>query len=380
MWRNDERGGAYVSRDCSTRHEEVNRLLPAKTRVNPRQTAFFFERRAHGRRRPPGPLGVARDLLIDLRVGDLELLAPRDLVEHQRARHRLARGVALALAERRPVDARLARVDVLLHQPPRELLEPAVDFALDQRRRHLERHARGELLHQLAAHLALGVVPRLVLEVVPHARAQRLERLELARDPSRTRRRAPAATRRLMPFTVTCSTRRRVRQLRDRVVGGIVIVKSSSRPPRGRAAARRIPAGWPCAPSSTVTSLCVCRRFAVAGRVRSRSTVSDVAVDDAAAFDRLEARRAIAQPLQRLVHRLVVDLRRWATQRDGRVVAELERRQRVERRGERQRAALPRRSRRGCRACRPARRRARAAPRRRRAAPGRARRREESDP
>ena len=41
--------------------------------------------------------------------------------------------------------------------------------------------------------------------------------------------------------------------------------------------------------------------------LRSRSTTDRVAVIDAAAFDRLEARGAVAQALQRLVDRFVVD-------------------------------------------------------------------------
>jgi hypothetical protein len=53
------------------------------------------------------------------------------------------------------------------------------DFALDERRRHLEGQARGELLHELGTHLALGRVLRLVLEVLADARAQRVERVEL---------------------------------------------------------------------------------------------------------------------------------------------------------------------------------------------------------
>ena len=42
-------------------------------------------------------------------------------------------------------------------------------------------------------------------------------------------------------------------------------------------------------------------------RVALEVDVDGVAVIDAAAFDRLEPRRAIAQPLQRLIDRLVVD-------------------------------------------------------------------------
>ena len=48
------------------------------------------------------------------------------------------RRLPLGFPELRPVDARLPRIDVLLHQLSREFLEPPVDLALDQRGRQVE--------------------------------------------------------------------------------------------------------------------------------------------------------------------------------------------------------------------------------------------------
>ena len=62
-------GKSYISSNCSTRHEEVNRLLPPQAGSDARQTAFLLERGTHRRRRPPGPFGVARDLLLDSVLG-----------------------------------------------------------------------------------------------------------------------------------------------------------------------------------------------------------------------------------------------------------------------------------------------------------------------
>ena len=80
---------------------------------------------------------------------------------------------------------------------------------------------------------------------------------------------------------------------------------------------------------------------AVGVACRSRSSDDRVAVVDAAAFDRLEARGALAQPLQRLVDRLVVD--RGSTARRSEIVEKSPGSNggtRVERRGERQRLAF----------------------------------------
>ena len=70
------------------------------------------------------------------------------------------------------------RIDLLIDQPVRELFDPAIQLPLEERRRHVERHPGRELLHQLRPDVALRGVPGFVLEILPHPRAQRLERLE----------------------------------------------------------------------------------------------------------------------------------------------------------------------------------------------------------
>src|SRR5688572_20993499 len=175
-----EREVLGFSRNSSTRHEEVNRLLTAQTRVDARHPAFFFQPRAHGRRCASGPFPEAGDLALHLFPGHLQPLAPGHFVESERAGDGFARRLALALAERVPVDAGLAGIDLLLHEPAREVLDAAVDLALDERGGRVERHAGSELLHEPGAHLALGAVTRFVLEILPHARAQSLEAVELA--------------------------------------------------------------------------------------------------------------------------------------------------------------------------------------------------------
>ena len=187
-------GVAYISCDCSTRHHEVNRLLPPQPRVDARQTAFLLERRAHRRRRPARPLRVAPDLARRPRPRSTSSCSRRATSSStSAARHRLARHLALALAERVPVDARLPRVDVLIDQPARELLEPPVDLALDERGRHLEGHAAPPAAS--SARRAPRARPRAGPRARdPRARARAARRASRTRPgPSRTRRRAPAA-------------------------------------------------------------------------------------------------------------------------------------------------------------------------------------------
>ena len=82
-----------------------------------------------------------------------------------------------------------------------------------------------------------------------------------------------------MPFTVTVYDDVGVRELADRVVRRIVNrERLASRRPRGRAAARRTPAGWPSRRARSLTSLWRVGRCRPAS-VRSRSTVDRVAVD-----------------------------------------------------------------------------------------------------
>ena len=141
--------GLLLSRDCSTRHAGSQSTSPAavpQTRATAR-LPFRAPRAPRPASAPCAPRSARSRCSTRPRL-DVELLAPRDLVEHDRARHRLARRSALALAERLPVDPRLPRIDALIDQPPGELLEPPIHLALDERRRHLEGDACRQLLHQ----------------------------------------------------------------------------------------------------------------------------------------------------------------------------------------------------------------------------------------
>ena len=75
------------------------------------------------------------------------------------------RRLALGFPELPPVDASLARIDVLLHQLSREFLQPPVDLALDQRGRRVEAQPLSQLLQQVGAHLAGVVFARFFLQV-----------------------------------------------------------------------------------------------------------------------------------------------------------------------------------------------------------------------
>src|SRR5262249_6706924 len=70
-----------IPRDCSTRHDEVNCLLPPEAGRDAREASFFLECRPNGRRGPPRALRVAAHFPLPLLLGHLELLPPRDLVE-----------------------------------------------------------------------------------------------------------------------------------------------------------------------------------------------------------------------------------------------------------------------------------------------------------
>ena len=169
---------------------DFSRRSPAWTRDRP---PSFSSARAHGRRRP------ARSAPRSARPR----ARPRPSLTSSRSRRATSSSTSAPPTASRATSRWLsrnafqsmpacARIDLLFHQPPREVLEAPIDFALDERRRHVERHARGELLHQLGAHLALGAraAPR---ARDPRARARAARRAFRTRPgPSRTRRRAPA--------------------------------------------------------------------------------------------------------------------------------------------------------------------------------------------
>src|SRR5262249_48663926 len=127
--------------DCSTREQEINGPLTPQPVVQAPDSALLFKPRAHRRRRAARALRVPSDLGFDVAVRHRHGLAPRHLVEHERAPYGFGRGVVLAFAEFLPVDVRLHRIDLLIDQPPDELLNTPIDLALEQRLRHIERDA-----------------------------------------------------------------------------------------------------------------------------------------------------------------------------------------------------------------------------------------------
>ena len=215
----------------------------------------------------------------------------------------------------------LHRIDLLLDQPADELLDAAVDLAIEQRRRHVERDARGELAQQVAARSrarprasprARGrrapasrsassdsnvaeILRELVVERRHDALADRLDRHVVG---DRRARRAPGS--RSRPDSCTSNVfgspgleadQRLVEA--GRVGRGADVDRHVRR--GGRSAVRR--RGSPASSS------------AVAAAVRLRSMTTESPVLDAAALDRLVARRPLAQARQRLVHGRVVDRR-----------------------------------------------------------------------
>ena len=98
--------------------------------MNP-QAAFLLEPGTHRRCGQAGPPRVFLQLGVDLVLADADVIADGNLIQHERRRHRFARRLALRVAERRPVDVRLARIDPLVGEPVREILDASIDLAID---------------------------------------------------------------------------------------------------------------------------------------------------------------------------------------------------------------------------------------------------------
>ena len=82
------------------RHREVNRLLTPETGSETRQSAFFFELRAHRGWRTAGTQGELLDFLVHVFRCDAQVLAAGQFVEHQCARYRTARRFRVFTAQR----------------------------------------------------------------------------------------------------------------------------------------------------------------------------------------------------------------------------------------------------------------------------------------
>ncbi len=175
------RPDAGVRRDGRAAHDEVNRLLPPQPRVDARQAAFLFERRAHRRRRPPRPLGVAA----------------RPPPRPRRRWPRAARAARPRRAPAAPATASRATSRWLSRNAFQSMpaCRGSMFCSISRRaksssRRSISRSTSdagtsngtraASCFISSARMLALGRVPRLVLEVLAHPRAQRVERLELA--------------------------------------------------------------------------------------------------------------------------------------------------------------------------------------------------------
>ena len=240
-----------------------------------------------------------------------------------------AAGVALALAELVPVDVGLPRIDLLLHQAARELLEPAVDLALDQRARARANGTRAASCFSTVAR-APRARPRAAASCsrsCAHARAQRVERLEVAQVLGEL------VVERRHHALLDLLDRHRVGhgaagQLGDAVVVGVgdrealvgAVVQADQlviEAGRVRRARRARSDTWSCLSVGPCTP-------ALSVPWRSRSTTTVCPATTAPAFDRLEARGALAQPLERLFDGLVLHGRRRALGLDGGEVARVE--------------------------------------------------------
>ncbi len=122
---------SIVARD----EQEINASFPAAApRTDAPMPPSFSSRARTAAGVRPAALGVARDLrrrrprprpsMCSRRATSSSTSAPRD---------RFGRGLALALAELLPVDVGLHRVDLLIDQPADELLDAAIDLAIEQR-------------------------------------------------------------------------------------------------------------------------------------------------------------------------------------------------------------------------------------------------------
>ena len=178
---------------CGFRQEELDGFFRGAT---PSKAVQFrpLSRAARARRRRRRPLRSAYRSISASISSSLTAMCSRRATSSSASAPRTASaaGFTLLLAELFPVDVDLHRIDLLIHEPADEVLHPPIDFAIEERGRHLERHARRR------AGSAARRACRARLRASPRARGRR-ERASAARrgsrtrpGPSRTRRRAPA--------------------------------------------------------------------------------------------------------------------------------------------------------------------------------------------
>ena len=102
--------GGLIGGHLSTRHREVNRLLPAQTGGQPCQSAFFLELRAHRGGCAAGTRGELVDFFVDVFGRDGQILATGKFIQHKRTRDRAPRRLPLSFPELTPVNPGLARI------------------------------------------------------------------------------------------------------------------------------------------------------------------------------------------------------------------------------------------------------------------------------
>ena len=312
---------------ASSKSIVFSRRMPPRSRAS---AAVLLQLRPHGRHRAAAALGEPRRSPVERPrrsppSGSRRAISSSTSVAFTAS----TAGVALGRPELVPVDAGLPRIDLLLDQPPRELLDPAVQLVLHQHARAPRTApACASCASRSRAHLAVGLVRRLVLEVLPHARAQRRQRVEVAevlrelvvqrrhdalldglqRHRVLAPRRPPSPARRSRPG----SDRERRRRAR----------------PRARPGARRTPAGSPRAQLDRHVLVRLGRRRAsrAVSTCASRSTVRPVVAASGRPSTgskraaRWRSRSSVA------VHGRLLDRHRRLAQRDAAVVARIERR------------------------------------------------------
>src|SRR5262249_14181505 len=104
------------SGDRRLREGMLDGFFAAQADEDAQHAAVLFELRAHGGSRSPDAGRKLFDLSFELFGCDIDVLAPRDLVEDDGARDGIPRRLALGLAEFLPVDVRLPGIDALLKQ------------------------------------------------------------------------------------------------------------------------------------------------------------------------------------------------------------------------------------------------------------------------
>ncbi len=257
-------------------------------------------------------------------------------------RDRFGRRLALSVAEALPVDVRRARIDLLIHQAAREVLEPPIDLAIDERRRRRERQARRQLLQHVVTHLMIRRVRRLVLEIGADPGAKRLERVEVSQILGQL------IVQRRHDALLDLFERHRIVHLTSGEIGdGIVVWVGQGEllgladvdADHGFVEARRIRGGAELDRRLLVLIDRALDAFFV-GTLALQLDDHRVAGLDDGAFDRFESRGALAQPLERLVHRFVLNGHRRTRRANLAQVARIEGGQHVEAGLEGERAAF----------------------------------------